>query len=245
MSKHAKKTIAPKRATQADCQCGSGKPFLECHGAAQPPVLVPQLAAPSVTRKLDLACGQSPRDGFEGVDVWPNAKHVVNLFRFPWPFADDSVAELVCSHFIEHIPQIEVDAAGNAVPFGEGQDLFLKFFDECYRILVPGGNFEVIAPCGRSNRAWQDPTHRRAIVEPTFFYLSENWRKANKLDHYNVRCNFDGNVGWTVPTEMNALHQEVQTRKFLHEWNTIVDWVVKLKSMKQAPGLTDQQLARA
>jgi predicted SAM-dependent methyltransferase len=219
------------------CPCQSGKPFLECHGAEQKPQLYvppPVLASPTVTRKLDLACGQSPQEGFEGVDIWPKAQHVVNLFKFPWPFEDNSISELHCSHFLEHVPMIEVDELGNQVPFGEGKDLFFAVMDECYRILVPGGMMKVIVPCGRSNRGFQDPTHRRFFVEATFFYLTKEWREANKLDHYNVTCDFQGNVGWSLLTEMNALHPEVQQRRFMHEWNTIIDWIVTLQSKKPA-----------
>ena len=161
------------------CPCGSGRPLADCHGKGAP-VIAPlpvQLAPDTVTRKLDLACGQSPREGFEGVDRWEGAQHRVNLFKFPWPFGDSSVAELHCSHFIEHIPMIEVyPEDGTPVHYGEGVDLFLRFFDECFRILVPGGWMEVTCPCARHNRAYQDPTHRRFIVSETFLYLSKEFR---------------------------------------------------------------------
>ena len=55
--------------------------------------------------KLDLGAGQSPREGFEGVDLnAPNPAHRVDLFSYPMPWEDSSVDELHCSHFIEHLP---------------------------------------------------------------------------------------------------------------------------------------------
>lgn len=55
--------------------------------------------------KLDLACGQTPKEGYEGVDMYaPNAKYKINLNEFPWPWADSSVDAIYCAHFIEHIP---------------------------------------------------------------------------------------------------------------------------------------------
>lgn len=70
------------------------------------PPLVPEAAAPRAAAiqraarpelRLDLACGQNPREGFEGVDLWAGATHRVNLLRFPWPWQDGEADEL-------HIP---------------------------------------------------------------------------------------------------------------------------------------------
>lgn len=202
--------------------------------------------APPPLLKLDLASGQSPREGFEGVDLWDGAKHKVDLLKFPWPWADNSVEELHCSHFIEHIPAREVesrDLAGTVERGTKmevlsshkdylGQDMFLAFFDECYRVLRPGGVMTVLCPCGRSNRAFQDPTHRRFIVSETFLYLNADWRKANKLDHYRVKCNFGFTCDPIVSVDMTLLHPEAQYRRFNEGWNTILDWSVKLTSGK-------------
>ena len=193
-----------------------------------------ELVTPAKVLKLDLAGGQNVREGFEGVDIWEGAQHRVNLLQFPWPFETSSVTELHCSHFIEHIPMEFVDDRGTYVPCGTpgAKDLFFKFFDECWRVLQPGGWLTVIAPCARSNRAFQDPTHRRFIVAESFLYLFKDWREANKLDHYNVACNFTGDVNPTVYAEMNLRAPEVQQQKFNECWNTILDWYAKLKAVK-------------
>jgi predicted SAM-dependent methyltransferase len=67
-------------------------------------------AAARSSLKLDLGCGQNPKEGFEGVDLYGDkAKHRVDLFKFPWPFASDSVDEIHCSHFLEHVPAREIE----------------------------------------------------------------------------------------------------------------------------------------
>jgi len=192
------------------------------------------MSKPDVTLKLDLAAGQSPREGFEGVDIWPQSKHVVNLMQYPWPFEDNSVDELHCSHFAEHIPMIFVDDTGAEVSMGmEGaKEAMFKFFDECHRILRPEGWMTVIVPCARSNRGFQDPTHRRFFVAESFLYLSKQWRDINKLDHYNVACDFGIDVVPIIPTELAVLSPEVQHRRFNGEWNTVLDWQAKLKAIK-------------
>lgn len=200
----------------------------------------PVLAAPTRVVKLDLAGGQNTKDGFECVDRWSGAQHVVDLTKFPWPFADNSVDELHCSHYIEHIPAREVERGDLVDPNGNkadvtrfvGKDHLFAFFDECYRILKKEGSMQVITPCARNNRAFQDPTHRRFIVAETFLYLAKEWRKMNKLDHYNVECDFAVNVVPTIPSELGLLSDHVQRVKFNESWNTIIDWYATLKPVK-------------
>ena len=196
----------------------------------------PVLEKPAITLKLDLACGQNIREGFEGVDMptTPGIAHGVDLMRFPWPWADSSVFELHSSHFVEHLPMEFVDSHGNYVPAGTpgAKDLLFAFFDECHRILIPGGWMQVIVPCVRNNRAFQDPTHRRFLPAETFLYLAKAWRDINKLDHYNVRCDFEISVNPTIPVELSAMTDEVQARRMNHDWNTVIDLHAKLKAIK-------------
>jgi len=232
---------------KAPCQCGSGKPLGECHGdslAAAP------LAAGPVTRRLDLACGQNPREGFEGVDIWPGAQHVVDLQRYPWPFADGSVHELHCSHYIEHIPMKLLDdtdrpriiaPVGGEIEYTAelprgyfGKDALLAFFDECYRILADDGAMTVIWPSNKSDRAFQDPTHRRFIPCEMLHYLSADWRRANKLDHYLVECNFYAEAVPTIGIEVSLRHEMVQANHLRHMWNMTLDWIAKMTKMPRA-----------
>ncbi len=245
-----------------NCPCGNLKKFKDCHGMAVPLPFVPPsdpasgssgapslinpypiapqpvvLASQAISRKLDLAAGQNAREGFEGVDLWPGSQHVVDLSRYPWPFEDSSVLELHCSHYIEHIEMEYVDAKGNRVRgWQEGKEALLAFFDECFRILVPGGIMTVICPCARNDRAFQDPTHRRFIVAQSFLYLAADWRAMNKLDHYKVDCDFGINVVPIVPIEMTVIHAEAAARRMTGEWNTISDWQAVLQSKKALPG---------
>jgi len=205
---------------------------------AEPEVVL----APTRELKLDLACGQSCREGFEGVDLFADAKHRVNLLQFPWPWADNSVDELHCSHFVEHIPMVYVSPEGEVrhVPRSpEDRDLFFAFFDECWRILKPGGLMTVIVPALRSNRAFQDPTHRRFLPSEAFLYLNREWRVFNRLDHYRTSCDFVAAVGaggpqvdGNVPMEEGLRAPEVQAARFNTLWNTVLDWCVRMRASK-------------
>jgi|GEM_PF-2079231 hypothetical protein len=216
---------------------------------ARKPNLV-EAASPSSV-KLDLGCGVNPRDGFEGVDIrGGKAKHVVDLFKFPWPFADDSVDEIACSHLLEHIPAREIEERDiSGEPFHVapalrdrwiGQDMLLAFMDECWRILKVGAWMNVVVPSGRSDRAFWDPTHRRFLMQATFLYFAQGWRVVNGLEHYRVSCNFGVDVGHSQPAEEGLRAAEVQADRLLHYWNVTVDWIAKMQKQKL---LTDAEIA--
>lgn len=194
--------------------------------------------------KLDLACGNNPREGFAGVDFYaPTAAHKIDLFKFPFPWADNSVDEIHCSHFVEHLPARDVELRDLRAPASVdptntsytkfiGQDFLFAFFDECWRILKPGAAMLVIVPSGRSDRAYQDPTHRRFIVAETFGYLDKRLREAMGLGHYNVRCDFGSSVNPTVDPTLNLRHPEVQAQKFRETYNVVGDWHATLITRK-------------
>lgn len=216
----------------ADIRVGKEAPL---NGGAQPTPAADAPKAPTSELKLDLACGQSPREGFEGVDLYaPGAKHKVDLFKFPWPWATSSVDELSSSHFLEHIPMSYLckKHGHEQVPCEGSPDLFFAFMDECYRILKPQGRMHVVVPACRSERSFQDPTHRRFIAQATFFYFSADWRKMNKLDHYLVKCNFSGDVNFSFDSSLSGRYEDVQKELFQHAWNVIHDWIVVLRALK-------------
>lgn len=170
--------------------------------------------------KLDLGCGKRPEGhwtrvaGFTGVDIAniEGVDVVHDLTVFPYPWADNSVDEIFNSHFIEHLT-------------GEEQ---IKFFNECYRILKPGGKMQCIAPYYNSVRCWQDPTHKTAISEARFLYYNKNWRDVNNLDHYNITCDFDFSYGYAWNPEIESRSDEWKAFALKHYTNIVNDIHVHL-----------------
>ncbi len=173
--------------------------------------------------RLDLGCGQNctvGEDGVkytgvdfvkcEGVDI------VHDLTKFPYPFKENSVDEIVSSHFVEHLT---------------GED-FMKHMDECWRILKPGGKMKIVHPYCFSERAFQDPTHKTFIPAARYLYFDKNWRAINKLDHYPIKSDYefiiyysfhnDKGENWTLRAE--------QARNYAinHNVNVIADLIVHL-----------------
>lgn len=162
--------------------------------------------------KLDLACGQRKREGFLGVDrlQLDGVDIVHDLDVFPWPWEDDSVEEINCMHYLEHVPDL------------------IPFMDECYRILAPGGTMFVIAPYYASVRATQDPTHKRAISEMSFMYFNKGWRDTNLLDHYQITCDFDFTYGYQFVPAWQNRSEEARAFALAHYMNVVLDIHVTL-----------------
>lgn len=176
--------------------------------------------------KLNLGCGGNRMEGYTGVDILPGpAVDVVHdLLVFPWPFEAGAVEDTFCSHFIEHIPLVTLP---------NGQDLFFAFFDELYRVMAVGAKATFIAPWYGSVRAWQDPTHRRAISDATFLYLNKAWRVAVGIGHYQVACDFDTQFSYATQAPWHQRSEEARTFAFSHYMNVIND--VNCVLTKRAP----------
>lgn len=182
--------------------------------------------------KLSLACGDNVPEGFVGVDIakTKSVTYKQDLLKFPWKqFKDNSVDEIECSMFVEHIPH------GDSY-----NDPFYQFFDEIYRILKPAefdpnnpnipikGFARIVCPYWSSMRAWQDPTHHRAISEASFLYLNKQWRADNKLDHYPVKCDFDFSYGYNLSPEWANRNEEMRNFAVRNYVNAVSDIIVTI-----------------
>jgi SAM-dependent methyltransferase len=165
--------------------------------------------------KLNLACGKNKLPGWFNVDisrvVEPDA--CFDLLKFPWDFADESIEEIFCSHFVEHI----------------GDEL-IDFMDEAYRVLRPGGSFLIRCPYYTSIRAWQDPTHKRPISEFLFYYFNLEQRRKLGVDHYPIKSDFEiGELRYHYPEELKDCPEEERSWLRVHAWNTVADIEVLLR----------------
>lgn len=125
--------------------------------------------------KLDLGCGMRPKPGFIGVDLNTKGAENVDLLSFPWPFPSNSVNEVWCAHFFEHVP-------------GKLRGLWM---DELWRILIPGRTATIITPSWDSPAAIQDFTHEWPPVCPqSYMYFNRHARSIMGLQHM-CNCHFE------------------------------------------------------
>ena len=157
--------------------------------------------------KLNVACGQIRMDGYIGIDkVKTEATDIIqDLESYPWSIEDNSVDEITCSHFVEHVKDL------------------IRFIDEMHRIMKQGAKATIVAPYYASMRAVQDPTHVRFICESTFLYFNKGWRDMNKLDHYGIQSDFDFTYGYVVQPEWTNRSEEARVFAMKHYINVISD----------------------
>ena len=181
-------------------------------------------------KRIALACGQHKTAGFFGVDIAEvdGVDMVLDLLPVPWkqwPIRDNCATEIVCEHFVEHIPHHRP---------GWEKDGWWLFFDEVYRICKPGATLRFVHPYCMSGRAFWDPTHERFIHETTWAYLSREWREKEHLDHYPTNVNFEvvSIDGAGVTDEFMLRSEQQQAFARAHYWNVIADVAVTLKALK-------------
>ena len=105
--------------------------------------------------RLNLGAGRFPKPGFfsldyadlPGIDIQADLNAPFSLIP------DDSVVELYSRHSFEHVEN------------------FLGLMREIHRIMVPGGNMEVIVPHFSNSYGYSDPTHVRFFGLFTFYYF--------------------------------------------------------------------------
>lgn len=171
--------------------------------------------------RLDLGCGDSKTPGFLGVDKYKTAStdFVVDLFKFPWPWKNDSVEAVYASHFFEHVP-------------GKMRGQFMA---ELYRVMTVGGTATFVTPYWSSMRAIQDYTHEwPPIAESSYLYFNKGWREQNKLTHYLTgACDFDFTYGFALDQETASKNAEAQQFWTKHYVQSVNDLSVTLT--KRAP----------
>ena len=194
--------------------------------------------------KLDLGCGINKAAGFLGVDrrkfdtvdfvcydlstsTWVFDGNVggvctkitqnvasepqdgiildIQLVNEGWVLPDSSVTEVHCSHFLEHLNHNQEDPAR------------VRFMNELYRVLIPGGKATIITPHWCSNRAYGDFTHAdKPVSEMFYYYISKAWRELNAPDNdiawnkNGYKCDFGATWGYSIHPDIQVRHQDTQ-----------------------------------
>ena len=166
--------------------------------------------------KLDIGCGKSKKEGFTGIDQFAmeGVDHTFDL-RTTWPVESDSVEEVHCSHFVEHLTGMER----------------VQFYNELYRVLKKGSKATIIVPHWNSNRAYGDPTHQwPPVSEMAMYYLSKEWRKTQaphtdlEWNSFGYNCDFEAVWGY-------GMHPALMTRNQEYQQNAMQWWKEAVQDM--------------
>lgn len=132
--------------------------------------------------KLDLGCGYCKKEGYFGVDIEKNegVDLVLDIGKDKFPWEDESVEDIHCSHAVEHLEPEER----------------IHFINECYRVLKKGSKLFIQVPYWASARAYGDLTHKwPPVTEFWPLYLNKTWREKQAPHNTGYTCDFDFEAG--------------------------------------------------
>ena len=114
--------------------------------------------------KLDIGCGNElPKDTetekWCGIDLSSNDDRcIIRDLGRGIPFNDNTFDKVRCHNVLEHIKQED----------------YIFVWNEVYRVLKPGGIFEIEVPRWDKVSSVQDPTHVRFFVPESFQYFCDD-----------------------------------------------------------------------
>ncbi len=142
--------------------------------------------------KIDLGGGAIPQSGYINMDIRPlPAVDVVHDWdELPWPFPDSCASLIMAGHVVEHV---------NPAKFG-----FIKWMDECWRILKYDGQLMIATPFGGSMGYLSDPTHVNPCTNFTWQYF-DPLSPGGLYKEYRPKPWKIQNLYWSVDGNMEVL----------------------------------------
>lgn len=123
-------------------------------------------------RRLNLGCSDRHFANFTNVDLFPPADVIADLTE-RWPWDDNSIEVIRAWDLIEHLPDKNLT------------------MNEAFRVLKPGGCFDIEVPTTDGRGAWQDPGHVSFWNRNSFFYYQHGNSHLTRFAPMNgVRCAF-------------------------------------------------------
>jgi len=146
--------------------------------------------------KLNLGCGRDYMEGYLNCD-WSKevgADKIVDLSKFPLPFKDNSVEEIVINHVLEHFHEP------------------IKFFGEFYRICKKNAIIKIRVPYFSNESAFSMLDHYHQFTYTSFDALDKNhtchWQSTGnfKIVKKELRWRLFGK--WSIFNLFPRIYQE-------------------------------------
>ena len=163
----------------------------------------------STPLRLDIGCGKTKMDGWEGIDAIDFGQKHVHDVRNGLPFADASLDEVRSSHFVEHLTGSERVA----------------FFNELYRVMKPGATAQIVTPNWSHACAYGDPTHQWPPMSQWWpLYLNKAWRDGN-APHVAFACDFDHVIAGSWDQAIETRNMETRSfmmQNYVNTWRDLI-----------------------
>jgi len=147
--------------------------------------------------KLNLGCSDRLFPGYVNVDLLQPAEVIADLNQC-WPWNDSTVDEIRAWDLIEHLRSP------------------INTMNEAFRVLKPGGKFDIIVPTTDGRGAWQDPGHVSFWNRNSFFYFEHRNPHLTRFAPANgVKCAFrilQSDQQW-LADEVSKLHVVLEAVK--------------------------------
>ncbi len=127
--------------------------------------------------KLNLGCGKDIRVGYINVDKGekynPDVVHDLNVL--PWPWADNSIEQIMALDILEHVDDLD------------------QVMDEMQRVIQPDGVLYIRGPS--PDFIWDDITHKRAFKLMSFDHY-------DRSTHFGQKYQYGNEPGWRVASKV-------------------------------------------
>lgn len=138
--------------------------------------------------KLNLGCGNLPKEGFKNIDISLKAKadefyDITEGIREE----DNSVEEIHCGCMLEQI---------------DSNDDFIFVMNECYRVLKAGRSFNGYVPSSKPEVLHLDPMDKRFFQVKSFEYFD---RSCHAWKEFGRNYGFDGWSSHTAEENENGI----------------------------------------
>ena len=173
--------------------------------------------------KLNLGSGSKNKDGYLNLDKYETFKPdiVHDLEKFPYPFKDNSVTDILMSHVLEHL--------------GQNPNIFNNIIKELYRICANGALIDIRVPHPRHDDFLSDPTHVRPInIMTLHLYNKEKNLKWEKEGVANTPLALIHNVNFVIKKVQKVLDNKYKSLledgtikieeldDLAHKYNTVI-----------------------
>lgn len=120
--------------------------------------------------KLNFGCGNSKMKGYIGIDRYDFGQgqgYILDLEKDKLPFKDNSVSDILCHHFLEHLWDVK------------------HILNESWRVLEKDGVMGITVPYGLWEGA-SNPTHHQIITESWFNFLTRDKTKYYGYEQWKI-----------------------------------------------------------